>query len=129
MVALAVALFLGIGAGYYVRYLHAHSKKNSIELDLKEKEIDAEKKALAIIEEAENKAERIEAEAKAERKHLEEKLEQKETRLSKREEILDDRQIDIDSKKNHCKTKLNRLNLSKLNSIPELMKPTKSWRL
>lgn len=109
MVALAVALFLGIGAGYYVRYLHAHSKKNSIELDLKEKEIDAEKKALAIIEEAENKAERIEAEAKAERKHLEEKLEQKETRLSKREEILDDRQIDIDSQKESLQDKVEQI--------------------
>jgi len=109
MVALAVALFLGIGAGYYLRYLHAHSKKNSIELELKEKEITAEKKALSIIEEAEAKAERTLNEAKSERKHLEEKLEQKEERLSKREEILDTRQIDIDSQKESLQDKVEQI--------------------
>ena len=59
-VALAFAVFLGIGAGYYVRYLHAHSKKNSIELEIQEREIKAEKKALSIVEAAEEKAEKIE---------------------------------------------------------------------
>lgn len=98
-VALAVALFLGIAAGYVGRYLHAQSKQNSLELKIKEREITAEKKALSIIEEAEEKAERTLNEAKTERKHLEEKLEQKEERLDKREEILDNRQIDIDSQK------------------------------
>lgn len=105
-VALAIALILGIGAGYFVRYLHAHSKKNSIELEIKEREIKAEKKALAIIEAAEEKAEAIEKEAKAERKHLEEKLGQKETRLEKREEVIDSRQIDIDSQKEALRSKV-----------------------
>lgn len=109
MISLAFALFLGIGAGYFVRYLHAHSKKNSIELDIKERELTAEKKALAIIEEAEAKAETIEKEAKAERKHLEEKLEQKETRLDKREEIVDTRQIDIDSQKEALQEKIDQI--------------------
>lgn len=105
-VALAGALFLGIAAGYFVRYLYARSKKNSLELRLQEREIEAERKALATIEEAETKAERIEKEAKAERKHLEEKLEQKETRLDKREEVLDNRQIDIDSQKEALQEKI-----------------------
>lgn len=109
MAALATALFLGIGAGYFVRYLHAQSKKNSIEITLKEREIEGEKKVLEMIEEAEAKAERIENEAKAERKHLEEKLEQKEERLSKREEILDNRQIDIDSQKESLQDKVEQI--------------------
>ena len=109
MIALALTLFLGIGAGYLVRYLHSQSKKNSIELKIKELEITAEKKALATIEEAEAKAERIENEAKTERKHQEEKLEQKEERLSKREEILDDRQIDIDSQKESLQEKIDQI--------------------
>ncbi|MCA9354599.1 MAG: ribonuclease Y [Candidatus Kaiserbacteria bacterium] len=100
------ALFLGIIAGYVVRYLHAQSKTNSIELRIKEREITAEKKALAIVEEAEKKAEKIENEAKAERKHLEEKLEQKETRLDKREEVLDERQIELDSQKEDVRGKI-----------------------
>ncbi len=108
-VALAVALFLGTAAGYFGRYLHAQSKKNSIELLIKEREITAEKKALTVIEEAENKAETIEKEAKAERKHLEEKLEQKEGRLEKKEELLDERQIDIDSQKESLQGKVEQI--------------------
>jgi len=112
MVAVALALFLGIGLGYLVRYLHAQSKNNSIELQIKERELKAEEKTLKIIEEAEEKAERIEKEAKAERKQLEEKLDQKETRLSKREEMLDERQIDVDSQKEDIQ-----INIDKIKSI------------
>ena len=71
-VALAVALLVGAGAGYYLRYLHALSKKSSLEIRLKEKEVDAEKKAVSIVEKAEDKAEKLLQEAKANRKHLEE---------------------------------------------------------
>ena len=108
-ISLAGALFLGIVAGYFVRYLHAQSKKNSLELKLKEREIAAEKKALAIVEEAETKAEKIENEAKAERKQLEEKLDQKEERLGKREEMLDERQFDIDSQKEDLRSKIEQI--------------------
>jgi ribonuclease Y len=109
VVAVALALFLGIAIGYFVRLLHAQSKKNSIELQIKEREITAEQKALKVIEEAEEKAENIEKEAKAERKHLEEKLEHKEDRLSKREEMLDERQIDIDSQKEDIQIKIDKI--------------------
>jgi ribonuclease Y len=105
-VALAIALCAGIGAGYYVRYLHALSKKSSLEIRLKEKEVDAEKKAVTIIEKAEDKAEKLLQEAKDNRKHLEEKLEQKETRLEKREEMLDERQIDVDSQREALEKKI-----------------------
>ncbi len=108
-VAFGVALFLGIGAGYMVRYLHTQSKANSIELRIKEREITAGRKALAIVEEAETKANHIEKEAKAERKHLEEKLEQKEGRLSKREEVIDERQNVIDSEKESLREKVEQI--------------------
>ena len=62
---LGAALILGIGAGYGLRYLHALSQKNSLELDLKERTVNAEKKAVEIIEKAEDKAEKIKEEAKA----------------------------------------------------------------
>ena len=109
MVVLAFVLFLGLGAGYYGRYLHALSKKSSIELDLKEKTIEAEKKAIHIIEEAERKAQADEAEAKNERKQIEEKLNQKENHLTKREEFLDNRQMDIDSQKESLQTKIDEI--------------------
>lgn len=92
-----------------VRILHAQSKTNSLELRIKEKEIVAEKKAHAIIEEADKRAERTLSEAKAERKHLEEKLEQKEERLSKKEELLDERQIDIESQREDIRAKIEQI--------------------
>lgn len=106
---LLATLAIGIAAGYFVRYIHALSKKNSIELELKQRKLEAEEKALSIIEDAEKKAETIESEAKASRKHLEEKLEQKETRLEKREEMLDERQIDIDSQKESLENKVEQI--------------------
>lgn len=108
-VALAIALFIGVGAGYYVRYLHALSKKSSLEIRLKEKEVDAEKKAVTIIEKAEEKAEAMLQEAKETRKQKEEKLEQKEARLDKREEMLDERQIDVDSQKESIQGKIDEI--------------------
>ena len=67
-VALALALFIGAGAGYYVRYLHALSKRSSLELRLKERELEAEGKAIAVIERAEEKAEAILQDAKQNQK-------------------------------------------------------------
>jgi len=104
-IALAM-LLLGVATGYYFRYLHALSKKRSLELDIKEREVHAEKKALETIEKAEAKAATIEQEAKQERKSQEEKLSQKETHLLKREEMLDSRQIDLDSQKELIQTKI-----------------------
>ena len=108
-VALGLILLLGVAAGYTMRYFHALSKKNSIELEIKERELTAEKKALTIIEGAEARAHEIEKEAKVERKHLEDKLEQKENRLDKREEVLDGRQIDVDSQKESLQEKVDQI--------------------
>ena len=103
---LAVALIIGIAAGYYLRYLHALSRKSSIELDLKEKVLEAEEKAIKILEKAEAKAEELEKETKAECQALSEKLGHKEERLEKREEILDQRQIDLDSQIENVRSKI-----------------------
>ena len=106
---LLVTLALGIAAGYFIRYIHALSKKNSIELEIKKSKVSAEEKALKVIEDAEKKAEAIESEAKASRKEKEGKLEQKESRLEKREEMLDERQIDIDSQKESLQEKVDQI--------------------
>lgn len=106
LIVCTITLLLGTAAGYYLRYLHAHSKKSSIEITLKERLLDAETTALKIIEKAEEKAAGTLQEAKTERKVLDEKVTQKETRLDKREELLDSRQIDIDSAKESLQSKI-----------------------
>jgi ribonucrease Y len=95
----AISLGFGIAAGYYLRYLHATQKRASVELDTKERLLQAEEKAIKIIEKAEEKAEALTTAAKTELKNTEDKLDQKETHLQKREEMLDSRQIDVDSQK------------------------------
>tara|TARA_B100000745_G_scaffold272574_1_gene200543 strand:- start:441 stop:1970 length:1530 start_codon:yes stop_codon:yes gene_type:complete len=107
--AVAAALLFGIGSGYYLRYLHALSKKSSVELDLKEKELEAEEKGLKIIEKAEAKAEKLEAESKAELKEREEQIKHKEERLEKREELIDERQITFDSEKEAVREKIDQV--------------------
>lgn len=106
LAAVASALIVGIASGYYLRYLHALSKKSSVELDIKQKSLEAEEKALKIIEKAEAKAEKIEEEAKKELKEREEKIQNKESRLEKKEEMLDEKQISLDSEKEAVRSKI-----------------------
>ena len=103
---LFIALLLGGIIGYLIRYFQAVSRHGSIELETKERLLEAEQRAIEIIEKAERKAETIEQDAKDERKAIEQKLQQKEARLEKREEFLDERQIDIDSQKEATQNKI-----------------------
>lgn len=104
--ALAAALGLGLAAGYYARYLHALSRRSSLELELQEQTLAAERKAIEVVERAEAKAEDIEREAKAERAATETKLTEQEAYLRKREEVLDNRQIDLDSQREAVQAKI-----------------------
>ena len=101
-----IILACGIAFGYYLRYLQALSKRSSVEIEIKEKLIEADKKSIVIIEKAEEKAQNIEQEAKAERKNQEEKLAAKEDHLQKREELFDSRQIDLDSQREAIQGKI-----------------------
>jgi ribonuclease Y len=106
VLAVALALVVGGGIGYYLRYLHAIGKKRSLELTLKEQTLKAEEKAIAIVERAEAKAEKLAEEAKAERKERELELKHERDRLEKREELLDTRQIDLDSQTENVRNKI-----------------------
>jgi len=109
MIGIIAGAASGMAAGYYLRYLHALSKKTSVEITIKERLLEADEKAIKIIEKAETKAETIEHEAKEERKLSEDRIVQKEERLNKREEILDARQIEIDSQKESLQNKVNEI--------------------
>ena len=107
--AIGAALALGLGAGYYLRYLHALSKKASLELELKEQALKAEEQAKEIVEKAEAKADALEKETKAELREREDKLKHKEDRLEKKEELLDTRQIDLDSQVENVRNKIDQV--------------------
>ncbi len=100
---------LGIAVGYYLRYVHALTQKESIEISLKERVVDAEEKAIKIIEKAEAKAETLEKEKKQEFKEQEEKLSKTEERLIRKEEMLDKRQIDADSQIEDVRQKIEQI--------------------
>ncbi len=97
---------LGIALGYYLRYVHALSKQNSIEISIKERIVEAEEKAVKIIEKAEAKIETLEKEKRQELKELEEKYNKTEERLVKKEDLLDQRQIDVDSQTEAIREKI-----------------------
>ncbi len=108
LTALVVGV-LGIALGYYLRYIHALSQKESLEISIKERVVEAEEKALKIIEKAEAKSEALEKEKKQEFKELEEKLEKTEERLIRKEELLDKRQIDVDSQIESVRNKIEQI--------------------
>jgi uncharacterized protein HemX len=81
VITIVIMLGLGIAAGYYLRYLHALSRRSTLELELQEKTLEAEKRAIEIIEKAEAKAEKIEHEIKTERAEQTKKFSDKENHL------------------------------------------------
>lgn len=99
----------GVGGGYYLRYLHALSKKESVELDIKKKLLHATEEATEILSKAETKAEALLAEKKEEVKELDERIKKNEERLLKKEELLDKRQIDLDSEVEAVRAKIDEI--------------------
>lgn len=106
LLTLAFGILLGVAAGYYLRILYALSRNATVEIATKQRILEAEERALKIVEKAEEKAGTLEQELKTERKSFEEKISQKETHLQKREELLDGRQIEIDSQKESLQSKV-----------------------
>lgn len=100
---------IGIALGYYLRYLHALSQKESIEISIKERVVEAEEKAIKILSKADAKAESIEKEKKQEFKEAEEKFAKTEERLIRKEELLDKRQIDLDSQTEGVREKIEQI--------------------
>lgn len=89
---LALSGLAGIALGYTLRLLIALGQRGSLELEVKQKLLEAKERASRIISEAELKAEEVETELSAPLKEREEKLEKNSERLAKREEFLDERE-------------------------------------
>ncbi len=100
------ALLVGVGIGYYLRLIISLGKKGSMELEIKQMMIGAKEEAQKIVEEGKKKAESRTAELHEEEKKKEVEWKQTETRLIKKEELLDARQVEIDKEVENIKIKV-----------------------
>ncbi len=103
---LSIAGIAGIAIGYYLRLIISLGKKGSMELEIKEMLLTAKEEAKKITSEAESKAGKITEEARFEIKEKEDKIKQYESRLIKKEDILDKRQVDVDREIESIKEKM-----------------------
>ena len=85
---LAVSGIAGIALGYVLRWLISLSQRGSLELEVKQKLLEARERADQIIREAEGRAEEIEEERIT-------PLVEREERVGKREEFLDERERNL----------------------------------
>ncbi len=94
---LAVTGVIGIGFGYFLRYIISIGKKGSMELEVRQMMLDAEEKAKDIINDAETRANDKVQQLTSEYKERERDLKQVEERLVRKEELLDNRQTNLDN--------------------------------
>ncbi|MEX0934726.1 MAG: ribonuclease Y [Candidatus Paceibacterota bacterium] len=105
-VLLTVTGIIGLGLGYFLRWLLTLGKRGTLEMDIKERMLEAEEEAKRLTFEAEQRAEKILEEARKDIREREEELKKTERRLIKKEELLDQRQIDIDSEVDYIKERV-----------------------
>lgn len=96
----------GIALGYFLRLIISLGKKGSMELEIKGMMLQAKEEAKKVVLEAENKAVETLKEIKAESKEKEDAAKIVEARLIKKEDLLDQRQIDIDKEVENIKKKI-----------------------
>jgi ribonuclease Y len=95
---LALSGVSGIALGYVLRVLIGLAQRGSVELDIKQKLLQAKEQAAKIIADAEFRGEVVETERLAPIEEREEKLASREEHIVSREEFLDSRQRDLDEK-------------------------------
>jgi len=104
-----LAALVGVGFGYFLRWIISLGQRGSVELRIKQMELHAREEAKKIVEEATTKAEETAKEKREEFKEREEKVQKTEDRLIKKEEFLDKRQLDIDKEIEQVKEKVSEI--------------------
>ena len=100
------ALVSGTAAGYYLRRVVALGQRRSIEIDIKQMLVAAKEEAQKITEEANRKAEDKEREVRENERAKTSANKKTEDRLIKKEELLDERQREIDKETEIQKAKI-----------------------
>jgi ribonuclease Y len=102
---LALSGLFGTAFGYFLRWIISLGKRGSMELEIKQMRLDAQEAAKRITEEAEARAREKEEHVSLELKEKERELKIVEERLVKKEDLLDQRQQNIDSESESLKEK------------------------
>jgi ribonuclease Y len=101
-----IAGVAGVAIGYFLRVIIALGKKGSMELEIKQRMLEAQEQAKTITLQAEKEATETLRVAREEFKEKEDKIKKIEDRLANKEEFLDKRQVDIDKEVEQIKTKI-----------------------
>ena len=107
LMLLAFSGLAGIALGYVLRLLIALGQRGSVDLEVKQKILEARERATQIEKEAEARAELIEAERLAPLEEREERIAEREDRVGKREEFLDERARTLLEENERVKTREN----------------------
>lgn len=92
---LALSGLAGIALGYVLRLLIALGQRGSLELEVKQKLLEAKERANRVITDAEERAQALEREKSGPLKEREDTLTKAAERLAKREEFLDERERNL----------------------------------
>jgi len=109
IILLAAAFLAGGVGGFALRYLLTIGKRGSMELEIKQKIVEAKEEASRIMDEAKKKAEIRETELRKEEKEKEGEFKKTEDRFIKKEVLLDARQIELDKEEEEIKHKKSEL--------------------
>lgn len=97
LLIVAVGSLAGIGIGYYLRLIISLGKRGSMELQIRKMMLDAEEQAKGIVENAEHEALKKREQFTNEFKERERELKVTEERLLGKEDLIDKRQMKVDS--------------------------------
>ena len=103
---LALAGIFGTAFGYFLRWITSLGRRGSLELEVRQKLLEAGEEAKNITKEAEHQAKKEEGVRLRNQKEHEGKIEKTEARLIKKEELLDKRQLDMENQVEKVKEKI-----------------------
>lgn len=106
-------LLLGVILGYFIRQFVVGVKADSIEGQLKNKIQETKEEAKGIVLKAKEEAAKVMEDVRKEEKERKEQVDKIESRLLKREELLDRRQSEVDSSQRKVEEDINKLKVIK----------------
>ena len=108
---LKAALVAGAGLiiGYFLRQLIAQQRKESLELKVKQIFLEAKEAADRVRDDAKVRAEKVLTEAKEEQKEREREIRKLEERLSRKDELLEKRSLELDKEAQGLREKIEKV--------------------